>query len=102
MTFKQLKEVFSINDCDTIYYKKLAKNNNSKQQIYFGKSFDILNEIPFGSVVKSDRGEAWHANLDYSWIGEDGKLYKAPISKPIPTAEYSAMLRLTTFTLAPQ
>ena len=46
MNLQNLKSLFIDNGCTKIYIKKLSPNDNSKNQVYFGGSFEILNILP--------------------------------------------------------
>ena len=52
MNLKNLKSLFIDNGCTKIYIKKLSPNDNSKNQVYFGGSFDILNILPISEIKK--------------------------------------------------
>lgn len=55
-------------DADLILLKALANNDNSKQQIYLGRDFDVLRTIPTGEVVAAGKTpEAW---ADFQGITE--------------------------------
>lgn len=85
--------------CRKIYIKSLAANDNRKQQVYFGGSFSTINLIPFKEVIADpDRRDRFKAALDFSWLGEDGILYKAPHAQLIlypqyPEVRFSGFLR---------
>lgn len=62
-----------------IFAKKLAPNDNSKNQVYLGSDFSALNIIPHGDIYidteelagsKQDRPKA---PVAFSWIDQDGK-----------------------------
>lgn len=66
-----------------IYAKKLAPNDNSKNQIYLGGDFSALNIIPHGNIytddadiAKSVRDRA-KAAVDFYWVDENGQ-HQAP------------------------
>lgn len=62
-----------------IYAKKLAPNDNSKNQIYLGGDFSALNIIPHGNIYTDDADVAGavrdraKASVDFYWIDEDGR-----------------------------
>ena len=67
------------NGATRIYAKKLAPNDNSKNQIYLGDDFSALNVIPHGNVYTDatdiagairDRAKA---AVDFYWIDEAGR-----------------------------
>ncbi len=60
--------------CDRIFLKLLAENDNSKNQIYLGGSFDVLNALPLHSwrSESTRRGEILKASIDLAWLQADG------------------------------
>lgn len=92
MNLKNLKAFFSDNGCQKIYVKKLSPNDNSKNQVYFGGSFEILNILPISEIITEEAGdwnkERFKAIINFSWIGEDGNLYPAPQSQLILYPKY--------------
>lgn len=101
MDFSALKSAFSDNGCLRIYAKVLAPNDNSKNQVYLGGSFELLNIFPIGTIESVPAGdwkkERFKAALVFSWIAEDGNLYPAPYAQLIlypkyPEARFSGFL----------
>jgi hypothetical protein len=92
MNLKNLKSLFVDNGCTKIYIKKLAPNDNSKNQVYFGGSFDILNILPISEIETVEAGdwkkERFKASIKFFWIGEDGNLYPAPNAQLILYPKY--------------
>lgn len=92
MNLKKLKSLFTDNGCSKIYIKKLSPNDNSKNQVYFGGSFEILNILPISEIKNEAAGdwnkERFKASINFSWIGEDGNLYPAPNSQLILYPKY--------------
>ncbi len=92
MNLKDLKSLFANNGCNKIYIKKLSSNDNSKNQVYFGGSFEILNILPISEIKTEEAGdwnkERFKASINYSWIGEDGELYPAPKAQLILYPKY--------------
>ena len=66
-----------------IYAKKLAPNDNSKNQVYLGGDFSALNIIPHGEIYSDDVDVAGavrdraKALVDFYWIDEAGR-HQAP------------------------
>ncbi|WP_226015861.1 MvaI/BcnI family restriction endonuclease [Novosphingobium sp. FKTRR1] len=62
-----------------IYAKKLAPNDNSKNQVYLGGDFSALNIIPHGEIRPDDAAVAGavrdraKAAVDFCWIDEAGR-----------------------------
>jgi hypothetical protein len=92
MNLKNLKSLFIDNGCDKIYIKKLSPNDNSKNQVYFGGSFEILNILPISEIINEEAGdwnkERFKALINFAWIGEDGNIYPAPKSQLILYPKY--------------
>ncbi len=92
MNLKNLKSLFTDNECSKIYIKKLSPNDNSKNQVYLGGSFEILNILPISEIKTEEAGdwnkERFKATIKFSWIGEDGGLYPAPNSQLILYPKY--------------
>jgi hypothetical protein len=92
MNLQNLKSLFIDNGCTKIYVKKLSPNDNSKNQVYFGGSFEILNILPISEIKNEEAGdwnkERFKASINFSWIGEDGNLYPAPNAQLILYPKY--------------
>src|SRR3546814_13658554 len=62
-----------------IYAKKLAPNDNSKNQVYLGGDFSALNIIPHGNIYTDDADVAGavrdraKAAVDFYWIDDAGR-----------------------------
>ena len=56
----------------TAFCKPLAENDNSKQQIYLGGSFDVVQIFPFHEIEATEKGKnsTYKAKLDFIWIDE--------------------------------
>lgn len=76
-----------------IYAKKLAPNDNSKNQVYLGGDFSALNIIPHGAVTTDDAEVAGSvrdrakAPIRFLWI-DDGGRYEAPNAQLILYPKY--------------
>lgn len=92
MNLKNLLKIFSSKSCHKVYIKKLAENDNSKNQVYFGGSFDILNILPASEIIKDEKGkrerESFKSKLDFSWVDEEGNNLKAPHAQLILYPDY--------------
>ena len=102
MNLQNLKKLFADNGCQKIYVKKLSPNDNSKNQVYFGGSFEILNILPISKIRTEEAGdwnkERFKAAINFSWISDDGDLYPAPQSQLIlypkyPEVRFSGFLK---------
>lgn len=81
--------------------KRLAANDNSKNQVYLGGDFTVLNQLPLTRFhpKPSSAGRAIiHADLPASWLLDDGTISPAPHSKVVlypqyPEVRWSGFLR---------
>lgn len=75
------------------YAKKMAPNDNSKNQVYLGGDFSVLNIIPHGHVytdgddIGGSRRDRAKAGILFSWVDENGR-YDAPNSQLILYPKY--------------
>lgn len=92
MNLAKLREIFSNQGCDKIYVKRLAANDNSKNQVYLGGSFEPLNIFPVSEINAVSAGdwkrERFISQVDYSWITEEGGIVPAPNTKLILYPKY--------------
>lgn len=92
MNLQNLKKLFADNGCNKIYIKKLSPNDNSKNQVYFGGSFEILNILPISEIKTEEAGdwnkERFKASINFSWLSDDGNIYPAPNSQLILYPKY--------------
>lgn len=73
-----------------IICKPLAENDNSKQQIYLGGSFEILKQLPF-SDLRSDPGvkrQNFKASLNFYWLNENCQAEQATGAQLILYPDY--------------
>src|SRR6267378_8295113 len=63
-----------------VVVKELARNDNSKNQIYVGSSFRSLNLIPVRQVSpieptrRNEKKRNFKAKLDWSWLGRQAHI----------------------------
>lgn len=78
--------------------KRLASNDNSKNQIYLGSGFEALNIIPFGEIFEdsSDKNQILKAPLAFRWLEPDGRFTPAPDAQIILYPQYPE-LRMSGF-----
>ncbi len=104
MSFSNLQQLidgFQQNGAFRLYFKPLAPNDNSKNQIYFGPDFQALNIFPNGGVRKEqEKGKIkLKASLDFWWLDDDTyRIHKAPTAQLIlypqyPEVRFSGFLR---------
>lgn len=92
------------NGCRKVYAKRLSPNDNSKNQVYLGGSFDVLNILPIKEIFSDNEGDwkrtRFKTKLDFKWIDEEGKLILAPEAQLIlypkyPEVRFSGFLKGT-------
>lgn len=92
MNLQNLKSLLIDNGCTKIYIKKLSPNDNSKNQVYFGGSFEIINILPISEIKTEEAGdwnkERFKASINFSWISEDGRIFPAPNAQLILYPKY--------------
>ncbi|AJY14127.1 MvaI/BcnI restriction endonuclease family protein [Burkholderia dolosa] len=73
-----------------IYCKFLAENDNSKQQIYLGKSFEVLQLLAFGAIRSdaSTKVPNFKADISLFWIDGEGRKALAPGAQLILYPKY--------------
>lgn len=89
-TLSNLIQMFADKGVTRLYLKILAKNNNKKQQIYFGTSFSALTMLPTLGVFPDPNGEnpIFKAKLNFWWMMGSGELHSAPGSQLIFYPQY--------------
>lgn len=92
MNLSNLVERFASLGCKRIFVKELAPNDNSKNQVYLGGSFDVLNIFPIGEITADESGDwkrsRFKAKLEFYWIHPNGDLVHAPNGQLILYPKY--------------
>jgi len=92
MRLDQLKSLLRDQGCRKIYVKRLAPNDNSKNQVYLGGSFGLLNIFPVSEIVADSSGgwvrQRFKAGFPFAWIGDDTNIYPAPNAQLILYPKY--------------
>jgi hypothetical protein len=72
-TVEKMLQRFRELGAERVFFKKLAENDNSKQQVYLGSSFAALNFFPYGEIVACPdlKEPNFKAPLDFFWIDEN-------------------------------
>ena len=99
----QLVQLMRQHGAETIVYKRLAPNDNSKNQIYLGAGYDALQLIPMGEVLadksrKDSMRDRFKAKLNFYWVSPSGNLFHAPSAQLIfypkyPEVRFSGFLK---------
>lgn len=77
---ESLKHYLNSMGISRFYFKQLSENDNSKNQVYLGGSFDVLQKFSFGSITV-DRGlkrPVYKAPMDFWWLDDSGNTAPAP------------------------
>lgn len=92
MNLQNLKALFTNNGCEKVFVKNLSPNDNSKNQIYLGGNFEVLNILPISEIRSDDSGdwnsERFKASIKFSWISEEGQISNAPQAQLILYPQY--------------
>ena len=99
-SLEQIETIFKLHDVEQIYIKKLATNDNERNQIYLGNKSGLSNLFPSqleaGNDSESSKkshsvlGETIiYAMLNFYWLDENGDKYKAPTAKTINYFQYA-------------
>jgi len=92
MNLNTLKRLFADNGCNKLYIKILSANDNSKNQVYLGGNFEIMNILPIKEIRNESAGdwnrERFKASIDFAWLSDDGGLYPAPKSQLVLYPKY--------------
>jgi hypothetical protein len=104
-----LIEKFRSLNVSRVLVKRTAANDNSKNQVYLGGSFDVLQTLPFDEITsdpsRSERPEPkFKATLSASWLSADGRILDAPRAQLIlypkyPEVRFSGFLKGCAFNL---
>ena len=72
------------------FFKPLSENDNSKNQIYFGSSFQVLQQIPFGKIIEfpDNKDPNYKASVNFWWINDSGDTSQAPNTQLILYPKY--------------
>jgi hypothetical protein len=72
------------------FFKPLSENDNSKNQIYFGSSFQVLQQIPFGTITEfpENKDPNYKASVNFWWINNSGHTSPAPNTQLILYTRY--------------
>ena len=92
MNLSQLKQAYRDLGASRVFVKALSPNDNSKNQVYLGGSFEVLNMFPISAVTAEDPGPweraRFKAQLPFSWMDDTGILSPAPHAQLILYPKY--------------
>lgn len=95
----QLKQLMRAAEVTQLYLKRLAENDNSKNQVYLGPDFTALNVLPTGELLGDpEKPERLKATVNFSWLSSTGGIETAPHAQLIlypqyPEVRFSGFLR---------
>ncbi len=97
---QQMRSAMAQNGAEQIYVKRLAANDNSKQQVYLGSDFSTLNIIPHAEIIACPEPKEpnFKAALNFFWITPEGQAEPAPHAQLILYPDYPEV-RLSGFLL---
>jgi hypothetical protein len=89
-TIEGLTNFFRSVGATRLLCKPLAENDNSKQQIYLGGSFEVLQLLPHKAIRTEALGKRpnFKAALDFFWINDEGQTASAPRAQLILYPDY--------------
>lgn len=87
---KELSDFFIKLGVTESFFKMLAENDNSKQQLYLGGSFNVLQQLPFGEITEypDNKEPNYKAPMDFYWIDDSLNYEKAPHTQLILYPKY--------------
>lgn len=87
---ESLKRYLSSMGISRFFFKQLSENDNSKNQVYLGGSFDVLQKFSFGSVSmkRGLKRPVYNAPMEFWWIDDNGNTARAPGAQLILYPKY--------------
>jgi hypothetical protein len=88
--YEELGKFLLTLDVTRAFFKPLSENDNSKNQIYFGSSFQVLQQIPFGAITEfpENKDPNYKAGVNFWWINNSGHTSSAPNTQLILYTRY--------------
>ncbi len=99
ISLETLRQMMRKQNVRKLLVKVLASNDNSKNQVYLGGNFEILNILPMGEIKEDITPKGLvglKAPLSLSWLRGDGTTTAAPNSQIILYPQYPE-IRLSGF-----
>jgi hypothetical protein len=89
LNLKRIKQLMRASGVTQLYLKRLAENDNSKNQVYLGPDFTALNVLPTGDLVSDpEKPSRLKAPLSFSWLSSEGAITPAPNAQLILYPQY--------------
>jgi len=99
LNLDRVKQLMRAAGVTQLYLKRLAENDNSKNQVYLGPDFTALNVLPTGELIGDpERPSRLKGTLSFSWLSSTGVIAPAPHAQLIlypqyPEVRFSGFLR---------
>jgi MvaI/BcnI restriction endonuclease family protein len=99
LNLDRLKQLMRASGVTQLYLKRLAENDNSKNQVYLGPDFTALNVLPTGELIgDAEKPNLLKAAVNFSWLTSTGEIAVAPHAQLIlypqyPEVRFSGFLR---------
>lgn len=89
----QLRSLMERGGVTRLFFKRLAPNDNSKNQVYLGGNYSALEVLPYSDVVavidrKDAKRDRFKAKVHLDWLAPDGGLHSAPTGQLILYPKY--------------
>jgi len=89
----QLRSLMVKSGVTRLVFKKLAPNDNSKNQIYLGGDYSALQIFPYSDVTADvsrtdSKRDRFKAKVALHWLGANGGLYEAPTTQLVLYPKY--------------
>jgi MvaI/BcnI restriction endonuclease family len=89
LNLKRIKQMMRASGATQLYLKRLAENDNSKNQVYLGPDFTALNVLPTGDLAGDpEKPSRLKASLSFSWLSSEGAITPAPNAQLILYPQY--------------
>ncbi len=91
LSLSALKKIFKDSRVSQVLFKRLAPNDNSKNQPYLASHISELSFLPSGNLPQepsSYRQIRFKASIPLSWLDADGNEYPAPSTQIIYYPQY--------------
>lgn len=88
LSLSTLLQLMADHGCRQVLAKNLSENDNSKNQVYFGSSFDSLNLLPVKEIRAETGKLQFKASLDFFWLDAHGQISQAPGAQLILYPQY--------------
>lgn len=89
LNLDQLRQAMRAVGVTQLWLKRLAENDNSKNQVYLGPDFTALNVLPTGPLTSEpNKPNLLKSALQFSWLKTTGELVPAPGAQLILYPQY--------------